>query len=301
MFCFLLFTGVGSLIGLRSGKVLAYNTRTQRCATCEAASRNGYPSRKHDCWLNWTGSSKAMELDVAAELAVYASEHGAPVAVLVGDNDSCTCQEGQGMCESWRHKVVWYSACQKIVCNKSLCTSEEPQRNSEWQSYKLLVDVFWVCIVSKQGQCSMLAEKPEGNNWATIIVAHAFGKHDNCRAASASWCGFLQDPHTYKHKSLPHGKDLQDENLQKDLSTVVEIFVKNADKLAPLGSSQAKESLNNSVGSKAPKIHHYGASESNDYRVACAVGQKNIGYSYVSEVCGNYREFFFSHFERSTL
>ena len=109
--------------------------------------------------------------------------------------------------------------------------------------------------------------------------------------------------HTYEHKSLPHGKDLQDENLQKDLSTVVEIFVKNADKqLAPLGSSQANESLNNSVRSKAPKIHHYRASESNDYQVACAIGQKNIGYSYVSEVLyvviiGN----FFSHFVRSTM
>ena len=49
--------------------------------------------------------------------------------------------------------------------------------------------------------------------------------------------------------------------------------------------------LISSKGSKAPKIHHYGASNSNDYRVACAVGQKNIGYSYVSEVCGNCREF----------
>ena len=29
-----------------------------------------------------------MEPDVVAELAVYASEHGAPVAVLVGDDDS---------------------------------------------------------------------------------------------------------------------------------------------------------------------------------------------------------------------
>ena len=38
-------------------------------------------------------------------------------------------------------------------------------------------------------------------------------------------------------------------------------FVKNADKLAPLGSSQANESLNNTIGSKAPKIRHYGASE----------------------------------------
>lgn len=47
-------------------------------------------------------------------------------------------------------------------------------------------------------------------------------------------------------------------------------FVKNANKLAPLGSSQPNESLNNTTGSKAPKIRHYGASESNDFRVACA-------------------------------
>ena len=101
MFCFLLFTGVGSLIGLHSGRLLAYNTRTKCCATCKASSRDGNPFRKHDCRLNWTGSSKTMEPDVVAELAVYASEHSAPVAVLVGHNDSCT---------------------MKIIFNKSLCT-----------------------------------------------------------------------------------------------------------------------------------------------------------------------------------
>ena len=89
---------------------------------------------------------------------------------------------------------------------------------------------------------------------------------------------FLKDPGTYKQKSLPHDKDLQDDKLQNNLDTVVVVYVKNADKLAPLGSSQANESLNNSVGSKAPKIGHYRASKSNDYRVACAVSQKNIGY-----------------------
>ena len=62
------------------------------------------------------------------------------------------------------------------------------------------------------------------------------------------------------------------------------VFAKNAEKLAPFGSSQANESLNNSIGSKASKIRHYGASESNNYRVACAVGQKNLRYSYVTEV-----------------
>ena len=62
------------------------------------------------------------------------------------------------------------------------------------------------------------------------------------------------------------------------------MYVQNAEKLAPLGSSQANEALNNTIGSKAPKIRHYGSSESNDFRVACAVSQKNIGHTYVAEV-----------------
>ena len=46
--------------------------------------------RKHDCCRNWEGSSKALEPDVAAELAVSASQHGAQVAVFVGDDDDAS-------------------------------------------------------------------------------------------------------------------------------------------------------------------------------------------------------------------
>lgn len=113
------------------------------------------------------------------------------------------------------------------------------------------------------------------------IVPHAFGKHEDC---DASWCGYHKDPGNFTHKSLPHGKDLKDEKLQKDLEAVVEVFAKKAERLVHLGSSQANESLNNSIGSKAPKIRHYGASEYNDFRVACTVSQKNCGYSYVGDV-----------------
>jgi len=54
---------------------------------------------------------------------------------------------------------------------------------------------------------------------------------------------------------------------------VTEVYCQNAEKLAPLGSSQANEALNNTIGSKTPKIRHYASGESNDYRVACVVGQ----------------------------
>ena len=55
-----------------------------------------------------------------------------------------------------------------------------------------------------------------------------------------------------------------------------------AEKLLPFVNSQRNESLNSTIGSKNPKIHFYGGSESNDFRVACAVAQKNIGFSYIS-------------------
>ena len=108
-----------------------------------------------------------------------------------------------------------------------------------------------------------------------MIVPHAFGDHDTW---SISWCKYLKDPVSYRHSTLPHGKDLEGEHLKKDLQETIEIYCENAEELAPLGSSQANEALNNTIGSKAPKIRHYGSSESNDYRVARALSQKNIGH-----------------------
>lgn len=52
-----------------------------------------------------------------------------------------------------------------------------------------------------------------------------------------------------------------------------------AKKLANVSSSQANESLNNTIASKAPQAKHYSASASLSYRVETAVLQKNEGYS----------------------
>ena len=53
------------MIGVKSGKVIGHSTRNKRCAICEAASRTGQAKvRCHDCRLNWSGSSKAMEPDM---------------------------------------------------------------------------------------------------------------------------------------------------------------------------------------------------------------------------------------------
>ena len=90
------------------------------------------------------------------------------------------------------------------------------------------------------------------------IIPHAFGKHKYC---SVTWCGFLKDPSSYCHASLPHGNNLKGDKMEEGLTNVIDMYIQNAEKLAPLGSSQSNEALNNTIGSKAPKIRHYGASE----------------------------------------
>ena len=114
----------------------------------------------------------------------------------------------------------------------------------------------------------------------TALPQHMFGDHANC----GTWCTFAQNPDTYKHKSFGKGKDLTSIDLRSDLEKIMTNLARNAGKLAPRGSSQRNESLNNTVGSKAPKIRHYGGSASNDQRIACAVSQKNLGYTYLSPV-----------------
>ena len=125
-------------------------------------------------------------------------------------------------------------------------------------------------------------DNPEGvKSSLGAVILHAFGDHSMC---NISWCGYLKDSTNYSHGSLPYGRDLQEDNLEQDLQDQMDVFINNTGKLAPLGTSQPNEALNNTIGSKVPKIRHYAASESNDYRVACAVSQKNVGHSYVTQV-----------------
>ena len=55
-------------------------------------------------------------------------------------------------------------------------------------------------------------------------------------------------------------------------------------KLSTNGITQANESFNKTVASKAPKTKFYSGSASLNRRVASAVAQKNEGHSYLLKV-----------------
>ena len=114
------------------------------------------------------------------------------------------------------------------------------------------------------------------------IVPHSFGEHERCK----EWCKFKQDPENYTHSELPGGKDLRGEDLRACIEDALQPFLSEeaAKKMAPVGSSQRNECVNSLIGSKAPKIRHYGGSDSNNYRSAAGVAQFNEGHSYVTQV-----------------
>lgn len=102
---------------------------------------------------------------------------------------------------------------------------------------------------------SYMVSQNKGNvsgieNGLKALVSHLFGDHECC---SSSWCGYQRDK-VYQHSNLPYGKDLTSQDLKKDLEKLFLVNLMNqARKLANLSSSQANESLNNAIASKAPK------------------------------------------------
>lgn len=78
------------------------------------------------------------------------------------------------------------------------------------------------------------------------ISRHVFRYHSLCE----SWYGYLSSPMTYKPSQLPHHRYLSDEILKVDLTSIVDFYISQADRLEDLGSTNPNESVNNTVASK---------------------------------------------------
>lgn len=112
------------------------------------------------------------------------------------------------------------------------------------------------------------------------LSGHMFGDHRDC---DISWCSHKENPEM-KFKSLPYGRPLKDANLQKALKDLFSKYKDQSERLSHLSSTQANESFNKTVASKAPKTYFFSGSANLNRRVAAGVAQKNIGYKYVSKV-----------------
>ena len=212
-------------------------------------------------------------MDVAVDLFQHAIKNGVKYSIYTGDDDATTQAHIR---DKVPYKVEKHS--DTVHTKRSLVSKLYSLRSS--QKFPGC-STLSVKVIGYLGKCFGYCIAQNKNNPQSLktaiqnIVPHAFGKHQNC---NDMWCHYKQNPENCKHNELPFGNDLHGDELERALTTIfneysTDVVVK---KLAPAANSQRNESLNNSVGSKNPKIRFYGGSESNSFRIACGISQKTI-------------------------
>lgn len=189
-------SGMGSAIGVTTGKVISYATRNLECRICKHAEESQSSPRAHDCRHNYQGSSKSMESSVAVQLFNEAPANGMRFSTYVGDEDSTT--------ESRLKVLVDYDIEKWTDLNHAKRTL-----GSRLYAMKGKVKGMTNAVISYIQKCFGYAIKKNQNNASgmkkslELIIPHAFGDHDGCR--DMTWCKFKDDPENYVHSDLPGG------------------------------------------------------------------------------------------------
>ena len=141
-------------------------------------------------------------------------EKNAVVSVLVGDDDSSTISKVRKNVE---HKVEKWS--DVVHAKRSFGSSLYSIKTQNRSLTDMVIWYFQWCFgyTLKQNK-----DDEEGvQNGLKSIVPHAYGDHSSC----GNWCGYLKNPASYKHRGLPHGKDLTDKSLRQSLEKIIEVGI----------------------------------------------------------------------------
>ena len=165
------------------------------------------------------------------------------------DNDSTTIKrliEAHGPID----KLSDQNHTKKCISNGLYAVNSTHKELKRTQTVNYITKNFSYGLTQKQGDVDGLRARLDQ------VVPHMYGEHTACE----DWCAFKKDPAKYDHnpsnfryKSLPYKKPLQCPRLRATLEGMVSVYKNKASSLAVLGSTQANESFNNIVASKAPK------------------------------------------------
>ncbi|XP_077279100.1 uncharacterized protein LOC143906731 [Temnothorax americanus] len=236
--------GYCAIIGLKTGKILDFCFRNRKCRICNLGLVNG-KIKEHDCRLNCYSSSKAMEADGAVQLVTNSNilkTANIEVGVFIGDNDSCCIASIQNAINYEIVKQSDMNHTTKSVGNTlhEIHNSKvsDPDRELSNDTIKHLQRCFTYAVKQNQGNISKVQAALKN------IPYHIFGYHENC----SQWCQDNADKENYT------GIRVKNATLFEVLKNTFTKLADNAEKFAAATSSQANESLNNSMCSKAPKI-----------------------------------------------
>ncbi|KAK3099978.1 hypothetical protein FSP39_012810 [Pinctada imbricata] len=267
-------SGHCSMIGANTGKVLSYSVRSKYCKVCDIASTKGVKPKQHDCRMNWTGSSKAMEQDMVIEMMKSCAEKGEAVDTIIADDDTTTISRIKQSVNPNIKKKSDKNHVKKNIGNALYSLKRNHRKLQNPKVFKYIQRCINYMLAQNQNN-------PKGvETGLEAISRHPFGDHSLC---NASWCSHIENP-KQKFTSLPFGKPLKDDLLQEDLRKLMSSYKLHSKKLSQMGSTQSNESFNKIVSSKAPKTNFYSGSASLNRRIASAVAQKNEGQSYMLQV-----------------
>ncbi len=105
-------SGVGIIIGRRTGKLLYIGVRNEHCHACATS----IPQDQHVCYKNWSKSSSEMEADIILEGFLEVEKvHGVWYMKFVGDGDSSVYPP------LIQNVPVWGPAIKKLECANHAC------------------------------------------------------------------------------------------------------------------------------------------------------------------------------------
>jgi DNA polymerase III epsilon subunit-like protein len=266
-------SGIGSMIGHNTGKIVGYGLRCKTCRVCAYWKAKNIVAPAHKCVINFTGSSKAMEPDVACEIVRKLEDRNDVIVnTLVMDEDCTTIARVRN---ELAHEVEKWSDIMHIKKHLmgNLYKLHKSYRVLSADVIKYIMRCFSYALNQNKGNV-------DGVKLAILnVVPHIFGDHVNC----GDWCRHRQSNSNNRPGILPNGISLSGE-LRTALEPLFNELAHNASKIAPCATTRENESFNNMVASEAPKARHYSSSFSLEARLECAVAQKNRGHMYLNDV-----------------
>lgn len=267
--------GFCCLVGVQSGKVIAYKSYNRMCKQCQIIEKTG-KYVEHDCRVNYFGCAKGMEAEGAVDLVKNSQslkDADVQIGGFIADNDSGS------------KKAVQEAVDYPVLIQSDIAHTKKNFKNMLWEIAKdkkkdpeseLSKDMITQFVRSFASAVHQNKGRLEDMKSAILNIAnHAKGNHANCK----EWCGAVSRKENYE-SSIALENDVTIAEVEK----LIEKVSNNAESYLTAGSSQSNESVNNTMASKNPKRLCLSLSASTDYRFSASIAQKNEDELYVEEV-----------------
>ena len=258
---------------MKTGKVLGYRCYNRKCQQCDVDFKLNQKTF-YDCRLTWHGTAKAMEAQGAVDLATdpKLKTKNVQLGVLIADNDSSSIAAVHNAVTT--HTVLKQSdmnhttkGVSKKLYEIAKSRSQNPDDEMSHDFINYLKKYFTSAVKQNRGDLEKI------KNAITNIPKHVFNDHQHCGA----WCKAGKENYSRSY-------DVNNPILLESLTNLFDDLSESAANFVMAGSSQANESLNNTMCSKYSKRMCFSKSASSDRRYACTVNQKNLGEKYIINV-----------------